>query len=473
MMRRLSLPLSVRVPLIAAGMMVLVGIVASHQVLSALATAQEERLRELTRLHVQGLTVALGPAVLRQDVWEVYDTLDRASSAMEDQRMVLTIVADAAGRVIAASDPRRAPVDSDLAPLLGDAQPLADLRLTGSASRMRVVSDLNFQDRTVGQIVSEIDITDLQSERRRALLYLLAGNGLATLVLAAGGYFAVRRMLFPLRLLAGHMAKTNGTPQPIATDLVPKGDRELARLFETYNAMSGAAAAKVEAERRLAERERFVSLGRLSSSLAHEINNPLGGLLNAADTIRSYADRPEAVREAASLLDRGLKHLRDVVRATLEHNRLDRQGRPLELEDFEDLKLLFAPETTLRGQSLEWSVVAPPALLCGFPSAPVRQIALNLLLNAAAAAGAGGTVTFRAQQQDQTLQLIIQDNGPGMPPPAMNRLLTDDPVEPGGGVGLRLVRSLVLDLGGDVASTRRGNLTEIAVSLPVQVHLRC
>ncbi len=71
--------------------------------------------------------------------------------------------------------------------------------------------------------------------------------------------------------------------------------------------MTTAVEARAEAERRLAERERFVSLGRLSSSLAHEINNPLGGLLNAADTIVTYADRPEVVRESGNLMLRGLE----------------------------------------------------------------------------------------------------------------------------------------------------------------------
>ena len=76
-----SLPLSLRLPLIAAALMVLVGVVASQQVLAALSAVQEARLRELARLHVDGLAVALGPSVLRRDVWEVYDTLDRATAA--------------------------------------------------------------------------------------------------------------------------------------------------------------------------------------------------------------------------------------------------------------------------------------------------------------------------------------------------------------------------------------------------------
>ena len=75
------LPISVRVPVISAALMVLVGLIASQQVLTALTRAQEARLEELMRLHVDGLSVALGPSVLREDVWEVYDTLDRAQQA--------------------------------------------------------------------------------------------------------------------------------------------------------------------------------------------------------------------------------------------------------------------------------------------------------------------------------------------------------------------------------------------------------
>lgn len=459
-----GLPLSLRVPLIAAALMVLVGVVASRQVLAALGTVQEERLRELARLHVDGLAVALGPAVLRRDVWEVFDTLDRATQAMAGQRMVLTVVADEAGRVIAASDPRRAPVDSALDPLLAEVQPIEDLRLGGAANHVRVLADLAYQGRRVGQILSELDVADLAAERRRALALLLAGNTLATLALAAGGYLAVRRMLRPVAELSSHMAATGGRPQAIAEDRIPQGDPELARLFRTYNAMTGAAEAKAEAERRLAERERFVSLGRLSSSLAHEINNPLGGLLNATDTIRSYADRPEVVRDAAALVDRGLRHLRDVARVTLEQNRLDRTGRPLSPEDFDDLRMLFAPEAQRQGQALDWQLEAQG--LEAWPSAQVRQVALNLLLNASSAAGPGGRVAFAARSGGEALLLSVADSGPGLSPQAQARLLSDGPVPPGGGVGLRLVRDLVAGMGGRIDYARDGARSDISVTLP-------
>ena len=463
-----GMPLSLRVPLIAAALMVLVGIVASQQVLSTLSAVQEARLRELARLHVDGLTVALGPSVLRRDVWEVYDTLDRAATGQAGQRMVLTVVSDDTGKVIAASDPLRAPMDSDLSPLTEGAQPIDAIRLSGATDHIRVVADLAYQGRSVGSIVSELDVADLVAERWWAGLYLLAGNTLVTLALAFGGYLAMRRMLQPVARLAGHMGRMEGTLQPIPETDVPKGDTELAKLFQTYNAMSGAVQAKAEAERRLADRERFVSLGRLSSSLAHEINNPLGGLLNATDTIRTYADRPEVVRESAALLDRGLRHLRDVARATLEQNRMDRSGDRLRPEDFDDLRLLFEPEVARQNQLLNWDVEAHRADLQVHPAALVRQIVLNLLLNAATAAGSGGTVSLWVRRVPTGLDLRVTDTGPGLSDAARQRLMSDDPVQPGGGVGLRLVRDLARQAGGRVAYTRLTQTTEIAVFLPAQ-----
>jgi hypothetical protein len=93
-----NLPVTLRVPLIASALMVLLGLVASQSVLSALGRVQDDRLSETARLHIEGLSVALGPSVLRQDVWEVYDILDRARAGSEGQRLLLTVVADERAR---------------------------------------------------------------------------------------------------------------------------------------------------------------------------------------------------------------------------------------------------------------------------------------------------------------------------------------------------------------------------------------
>lgn len=96
--------------------MILLGLVASQQVLSTLGRLQDARLREYARLHVEGLAVALGPFALHRDVWEVYDTLDRARNNASGERILFTVVADDRGRVLAATDPERAPWTPRLAP---------------------------------------------------------------------------------------------------------------------------------------------------------------------------------------------------------------------------------------------------------------------------------------------------------------------------------------------------------------------
>lgn len=462
-----DLPVTLRVPLITAGLMILLGLLASQSVLAALGRVQDARLSEAARLHLEGLSVALGPSVLRQDVWEVYDILDRARSAYDGQRLLLSVVADERGRILAATDPRRAPVGEEVAAFEADAVSPSAIRMTGNPV-LRVSAPLLYQGREIGRIVTELDVTDLLAERRSVAIWLLFGNTAATALLAFGGWLAVARILRPVGTLVQAMDDSRGAPRPIPDIDIPRGDPGLARLIQTYNRMTTAVESRAEAERRLAERERFVSLGRLSSSLAHEVNNPLGGLLNAADTLRTYADRPDVVRQSAELMQRGLAHLRDVTRAILDQHRLDRAGQPLRPEDFEDLKLLFEPEVASRGQVLEWDLAAGESVMARLPAAPVRQVVLNLLLNAGAAAGQNGRIGLAVANGQDRLSVTISDDGPGLGQADLGRLLASGPLPPGGGVGLRLVHDLVAGLGGAILHERLETRTIIRVEFPLR-----
>ena len=463
-----SLPVTLRVPVVTATLMIALGLVASQGVLTALRRVQDARLVETAQLHVEGLSVALGPFVLRQDVWEVYDILERAQAASDGQRLLQTVVADERGRVLAASDPKRAPVGSEIGAYEAGAVGPDAVTMTGDPV-LRVMAPLQYQERDVGRIVTELDVTDLLAERRQVALWLLFGNAAATAVLTFAGWLAVARILRPVGTLVRAMDATEGVPRPIAEVDIPHGDPRLARLIATYNRMTTAVEARAEAERRLAERERFVSLGRLSSSLAHEINNPLGGLLNVADTIVTYADRPEVVRESGNLMLRGLQHMRDVTRAILDQNRLDRTGQPLREVDFEDLRLLFEPEAASREQTLAWRITAGDETLAALLAAPVRQVTLNLLLNASEAAGIGGRVGLSVTNGANVLSISVNDTGPGLGPDHLARLLSSGPLPPGGGVGLRLAHDIVVGLKGQISHVRIDGATVIQVDLPVVV----
>ena len=149
--------------------------------------------------------------------------------------------------------------------------------------------------------------------------------------------------------------------------------------------------------------------------LAHEINNPLGGLLNADGHDPQLCRPSRRGAQSADLLDRGLRHLRDVTRATLDQNRIDAETRMLTPDDFEDIKLLIQPEVSRLALDLEWSVDPSAVTGCSVTAGPVRQIALNLLLNACAAAGQSGRVGLIACSRDDNLILQITNTGSAMP----------------------------------------------------------
>lgn len=172
-------------------------------------------------------------------------------------------------------------------------------------------------------------------------------------------------------------------------------------------------------------------------------------------------------------MDRGLRHLRDVSCAILDENRIDRTGRPLSKTDFVDLRLLIEPEVTRKAQQLNWDIAVGDNYLRTLPSAPVRQIALNLLLNATAAAPAGGTVSCHLRLNEDAVQLTVADDGLGLTQAARRRLLSADPGEAGDGVGLRLVRDLVAALGGTIRYARSAEQSKVDIILPKQERAVC
>jgi len=467
MMRLPAIPLAARLPIVSAAILGLVGLVASQAVMGALVEMQNRHLRETLTARIDALALALGPAVLREDVWETFDILDRASGAGGRLPTLRSTVADRTGTVIASSHPDTDPVGAQLAPAIDAAVPVADLSVSGKAAAVSVAAPLLYQGQQVGILVSRVDLSALLAERRATRATLLAGNAVAILLLGGIGYALIRRGLRPVAVLSTHLSGMGDDPQPVPERAFPR-DRELARLFFTYNRMVDAVRDRAETDRRIAERERYVSLGRLSSSLAHEINNPLGGLMNAVDTLRHYKDRPDVAGPAIDLLDRGLRHLRDVTRAALQTHRGDHAAAPLSAADFEDLRMLIEPEIGRRAQRLDWRLGEIPEERGGLPAGPVRQIALNLLLNASEGAGAGGVVCFAAREEAGALRLCVCDTGPGLPASAVARLLSDVPPVNGGGFGLRLVRDLTTGLGGAIDHARRDGRTEIRIVLPLR-----
>lgn len=465
-MRRLhGLPLAIKVPLLVAGLMMVLGAIASERVLARLDDLQERRLRDLAALYFDGLSVAILPAALRSDVWEAFDALDRATRQERSISAQVTTLSTEDGVVLASSDPVRFPSGMPVPDEFTAAATPEAITLTTAAPTVVVRTPLTYQGLPVGQLNAELDVSDLIADRRKAVIYLLTGNALATGLLSLIGYLLVRRMLRPVSLLAEHMGRAEG-PDLIEAADVPSGANEFGRLFRQYNALVRSELERKTDARRLAEQERLLSLGRLASSVAHEVNNPLGGLLNAVDTLKHHGHRPGVSERSIALLERGLSGIRDVVRAILETHRPRAYASTLTDADLEDLQLLVGPEIRRQQQTFDLSL--EPGALEGFEveSGPVRQAVLNLLLNASAAAGPGGHVRLSVKQSDGQLAITVANDGETLPADMRHVLETGQPQGGSTGVGLRIVAETCAAIGGRLRVDEVAGETRVGLVIP-------
>jgi len=472
--RRLrAMPITVKVPLMVVILMVAVGVILSNQVLLRLSATQERHLEELTGAYLDGLSAALVPHVLREDIWEVFDQLDRTRDAYVGLSAVYTIVAEPDGTVLAASEPHLYPSQTTVPESLEARFPAgSELVLDEESGRAFIRRALSYQDLPIGWIYGEIDILDLLAERREVLAALVLTNVVLTLFLAGAGYFVVRQMMRPVATLAEHLDRgRGGRMEPIPEARFGRRHSEFGRLFRRYNALVQAVNQREELASRLADEERMASLGRLASGMAHEINNPLGGMFNAIDTLEHHSDDPVVRRNSVQLLKRGLIGIRDVVRAALVTYKSGASKQPLQPSELDDLRFLVRPEVARRQLTLMWHTDLPGAL--PLPAGPIRQSVLNLLLNACAASPLGGRIEFAAALDDGALVLRVSDQGPGMPCEVAAVLEGDGRAEPppgeGAGLGTWMVNRLVRQLGGAVHVTARAEGgTVVEISIPVQ-----
>ena len=464
-------PLSVKVPLLVGGLMIFLGAMISNAVLVKMANAQKGHIQELGEAYLNGVSTAVLPHVLRGDVWEVYDVLDRSRAQFNSLPVKNTIVALRDNSVLAASDPVRFPVDSlipkELDDLFVGRQSLVLDEVLGHAW---VAQGLREHGRNVGYIYAELDILEPLLVRRTTLIALIGLTTMMTLMMAGLGYALVRKMLQPLTVLGEHVTQiADGEISDIAESQMPRQKGELRLLMTRFNTMARALRERETLSRRLAQEEKLAILGKLASSMAHEVNNPLGGMGNAIDTMRKHGDDRNVRERALDIIDRGLAGISNVTHATLATYKGGDKLVPLTHRDLEDVEFLVRHKIDLRRIELTWRNETPPAL--PVDGSATRQIALNLLLNACEASPKDGKLLFQARVAGRELSLLVQDEGDGVPDEVVAQLKGEQESilsTRRHGLGAWTVGTLLKRLGGNIEiETPGGKGTKITVLLPL------
>lgn len=352
--------------------------------------------------------------------------------------------------------------------------------------------------------------------RELLLGYVLPAFAFSSLLLIVGTFVALRRfVLDPVERLAA------GARSVVAGDLSvrvvpPRREDELARLIATFNEMTARVAqfneelarevqratlAARRAEATALTQRRLAAMGELAAGIAHEINNPLGGLVNAAEVLGRADLEPARRQRYVELLAGGLERIRRTVGQLLRFT--PRSARPELLTLRQpvldavalvrhrakglDVELAIACEGQVArdvepGPELEQALQRLPLVLG--ESHEIAQAVLNLLVNALdaleeqrarVAVERRGHVAVELGQTPGWVWIDVSDDGPGVAPDVLERAsdlyFTTKAPGRGTGLGLAIVHSIVAAHDGRIELASQPGLGFRArLELPVSEH---
>jgi signal transduction histidine kinase len=208
----------------------------------------------------------------------------------------------------------------------------------------------------------------------------------------------------------------------------------------------------VRAQGELLASDRLATVGKLAAGVAHEVGNPLSGILGYLSVMQSRTkDRPE-LGELVGLIETEVQRIDQIVRQLLDLGRPSR-GKPTAV----DVAPTVASCVKLLSKGADLSQVTitqdvEPGLVVLAESGPLSQVLINLVLNGAQAMGGKGTLHIRARREANSGVIEVKDTGPGFSPEVKAHLFepffTTKSAGKGTGLGLVVSAHLMASMGG-------------------------
>ncbi|MEX0731900.1 MAG: ATP-binding protein [Aquisalimonadaceae bacterium] len=224
-------------------------------------------------------------------------------------------------------------------------------------------------------------------------------------------------------------------------------------------------------EQELTHSERLASIGRLAAGVAHEIGNPVTGISCLAQELREETDPALIAGHADDILQQA-QRINNIVQSLVRYAHGGSTGQRVMLPVNLHETVAEATRLTMlsrRARQLAFENRIPVNLHTLADSQQMVQVFVNLFTNAADACAQDGRVVVSARRRGEWLEIVIEDNGCGIPADVQNRVLepfftTKQPGQ-GTGLGLPLVYNIIRDCGGQLDITSNDSGTAVTLRL--------
>lgn len=223
----------------------------------------------------------------------------------------------------------------------------------------------------------------------------------------------------------------------------------------------------------LVSQDRLATAGKLAAGVAHEVGNPLAGILGYLTLLR-IAKTPQDLQDTIVRIEAEVQRIDEIVRALLELGRPSRgKAEPTDVVPLVNAAVgLLRSSEELKGVGV--TVSGPSSAYARAEPGPLSQVLVNLLLNAGQATEGKGQVRVDVVADDRHVRVDVTDDGPGIPAHVLPRLFelffTTKPAGKGTGLGLAVSRHLLSQFGAQISAANapagRGAVFSITLPLP-------
>ncbi len=241
-------------------------------------------------------------------------------------------------------------------------------------------------------------------------------------------------------------------------------------LEESYGKLRKQADMILDIEEQLRRADRLSALGELSAGMAHEIRNPLGSIRGTAEILRDGIDPEDRRYEFAQILVKEVDRLNQVVKDFLDFAKPARleKGRVNVIESLQEVLTLTRQPTVNAGIMVHLN--AEKNLQVAGNREQLKQVFLNLVLNAQQAMSGGGELTITTEKKDKMLLVRFADTGQGIPEENLEKIFNPffTTRQEGTGLGLAITHRILRSHGGKMeVKSRVGEGSVFTVFLPL------